>query len=608
MQLFGFFRPGAPAGDPALDEYVRTQAGFGARIPPATPAGVACAAPHLWAEADLTVALKGEPIWLPAPAASAADSAANPAAAVAASYRQWGAGFLDRLHGSFALALIDRRSETVLLAVDRMGIEALAYTVSDSTIVFGSAPGGVARFPGLRVAVRNQALFDYFMMHMIPSPDTVFEGVRKLEPATCLSFSAGRVSLRRYWQPAFVEGSANRAELEAELHASLRTAVETCRPDGATGAFLSGGLDSSTVAGVLAGVSTQPARTFSIGFGVEAYNELEYARIAARRFAVDPVEYHVTSEDIVTALPLIAGAHEEPFGNSSAVPTYFCAKIAADRGIRHLLAGDGGDELFGGNDRYGKQGIFEAYQRLPRGLRRHLIEPLADRVRAEHPFSPLRKFRSYVDQARITLPERFEYWNLMRRSDASAMFDPGFQASVDPRAVLRLMQEVFETSNAASVLNRTLFYDWHFTLADNDLRKVGTMCSLAGVKVSYPMLDPRVVDLSIRVPSKMKMEGTQLRSFYKKAMRDFLPTEILNKTKHGFGLPFGEWLKTDTRLAELVFGLLSDLKARRVVRAEFLDGLIREQRGGDASYFGYAIWDLAMLEAWLKAHTPTFSV
>ncbi len=153
-----------------------------------------------------------------------------------------------------------------------------------------------------------------------------------------------------------------------------------------------------------------------------------------------------------------------------------------------------------------------------------------------------------------------------------------------------------------------LFYDWHFTLADNDLRKVGTMCALAGVKVSYPMLDPRVVDLSLRVPSRIKMEGSELRSFYKKAMRNFLPREILEKSKHGFGLPFGVWLKTDPRLADLIFSLLSDFKSRRIVRAEFLDQLIREQRAGDASYFGYAIWDLAMLEAWLKAHVPAFSV
>lgn len=605
MQLFGYAGPWRTADGGALEQYARSQAA-GPRSGPArepSPAWGGCAAPYLSVDAELVVALRGDPMGLEAL------DAKDLAAGVAAAYRRWGRDLLARLQGSFALAILDRRSDSVLLAVDRMGIESLAYAVSGDGIVFGSGCGGVAHFPGLKVALRSQALLDYFLQHMIPSPNTVFEGVRKLEPGTCVSFSAGTVSAQRYWSPAFcetLEGSV--ADLEAQLHASLRLAVEACRPDAATGAFLSGGLDSSTVSGVLASVSKEPARTFSIGFGVEAYNELEFARCAARRFSFNAVEYHVTSDDIVTALPLIAAAYEEPFGNSSAVPTYFCAKVAAEHGVCHLLAGDGGDELFGGNERYGKQGVFEAYLRLPAVLRTGLIEPIADRIRDEHPLMPLRKFRSYVHQARTTLPERFEYWNLMHRSDLSVMLDPRFQASVDRRAPLRLMAEVFAESQAQSLLNRMLFYDWHFTLADNDLRKVGTMCALAGVKVSYPMLDPRVVDVSLRVPSRLKMEGSALRSFYKKAMRNFLPREILDKSKHGFGLPFGVWLKTDEHLAALIFALLSDLKARRIVRAEFLDQLIREQLAGDASYFGYAIWDLAMLEAWLKTHVPAFSV
>lgn len=601
MQLFGFAGPWSPAEAGALERHVRTQAEPASQTD--TPVRGGCAAPSLWGDQELTVALKGDPQWWPA----SGDASPN-AAALGAAYRQSGEAVLDRLHGSFALAIVDRRSDTVLLAVDRMGIESLAYATPGRGIVFGSACGGVARFPGQQVTLRNQALLDLLLMHMIPSPNSVFEGVSKLEPGTCVSFRGGRTTARRYWAPAFQESlSGSVADLEAQLHASLRDAVVACRPDSATGAFLSGGLDSSTVAGVLAGVSDGPARTFSIGFGVEAYNELEFARTAARRFGFNSVEYHVTADDIVTAFPLIARAYEEPFGNSSAVPTYFCAKVAADHGISHLLAGDGGDELFGGNERYSKQGIFEAYLRLPEVLRKQLIEPIAAGIRDEHPLLPLRKFRSYVDQARTTLPERFEYWNLMHRADISMLLDPRFQASVDRRAPLRLMAQVFAQTQAQSLLNRMLSYDWHFTLADNDLRKVGTMCSLAGVKVSYPMLDPRVIDLSLRVPSRVKMQGNELRSFYKRAMRDFLPQEILHKTKHGFGLPFGVWLKTDQRLGELIFSLLTDLKSRHIVRAEFLDRLIREQRAGDASYFGYAIWDLAMLEAWLKTHVPAFS-
>ena len=420
MQLYGFAGRWTGMDDvAALERHVQTQAADNARqsglgearneprstsstAPGAARGTGSCAAPYVAAEGGITVALKGAPIWFPA---RAEGLAANPAAAILAAYRQNGAGLLDTLHGAFALAIVDSRSDTVLLAVDRMGIEAMAYATSGTGIVFGSSAGRVAHFPGRQVSLRHQALFDFFMMHMVASPDTVYEGVRKLEPGTCLTFAAGRLTARRYWQPVFREtANGNGADLEAELHASLRAAVLECRPDATSGAFLSGGLDSSTVAGVLASVSDKPARTFSIGFGVESYNELGFARVAAQRFKFDSVEYHVTSDDIVTAFPLIASAYEEPFGNSSAVPTYFCAKVAADHGVNHLLAGDGGDEIFGGNERYGKQRVFERYFKLPAALRKGLLEPFASVIPPEFGLKPLRKFRSYVDQAKITLP------------------------------------------------------------------------------------------------------------------------------------------------------------------------------------------------------------
>ena len=163
------------------------------------------------------------------------------------------------------------------------------------------------------------------------------------------------------------------------------------------------------------------------------------------------------------------------------------------------------------------------------------------------------------------------------------------------------MAEVYAQSESKSLTNKMLFFDWQYTLADNDLRKVGTMCGLAGVRVSYPMLHPRLIDVSLRIPPLLKVQGLNLRALYKKAMADFLPSEIINKSKHGFGLPFGHWLKTHAKLAELIYSYLSALKRRRIVRGEFLDKLIEDHRAGHPSFFGYAIWDLAMLEAWFQA-------
>ncbi len=522
---------------------------------------------------------------------------------IVAAYRRYGDAFLERLEGGFALAVVDLERRRVLLALDRMGIERLTYRVQGEAISFGTSAEDLARFP--RAAFDDQALYDFLLLHMVPAPNTIFSGVRKLRPGTLVVFENAMPPVtRHYWQPQFQDSDSGDdfPVWRTQLHEGLAAAVGDCNPDERTGAFLSGGLDSSSVAGTLGKVTGQRARTFSMGFGVPEYDELRYARIASQHFNCDAFEYDITPEDVVTALPLIARAYDEPFGNSSAVPTYFCALKARERGITHLLAGDGGDEIFGGNERYVRQAVFEHYRRIPAGLRSGLIEPLARLIPPELGFAPLRKARSYIDQARIPLPERLESWNFIYQTGLSTMLEPGFLRAIDPQAPLRLMSEIYQSTPATTMLHRMLYYDWHITLADNDLRKVGSMCELAGVKVSYPMLDQRVVDLSVRIPPGRKIEGGQLRSFYKKAMAGFLPQEILTKPKHGFGLPFGVWLKTHARLQELIYSLLQALKGRGIVQPAFLDRLIEQHRDGHASYYGYAIWDLAMLEAWLQAH------
>jgi len=548
-------------------------------------------------QGPVEVALDGGPVWI------AGQAAPDPARAVLEAYLAKGPDFLLTLTGRFALAIVDRSCDRVLLALDPMGIERVAYSVGPAGVAFGTSAYEVARRQPGAVRLRPQALFDYLLLHMVPSPDTAYAGVAKLRPGTAARVENGVLHIARFWSAPFVErGGESFETLRDGLYAALAGGVAACEPDAATGSFLSGGLDSSTVSGMLGQVSGRPPRTFSIGFGVDEFNELEYARISNRRFHAIAHEYNVTPDDIVDAFPRIAQAYDEPFGNSSAVPTYFCARLARENGVTHLLAGDGGDEIFGGNERYARQRVFEIYRSVPAALRRSLIEPLAGLIPPESPVMPLRKLRSYVDQARIPLPERLESWNFMYRNDLAAMLEPGFRAAIDPRAPLARMAEVYALCDSPSLLHRMLAYDWHYTLSDNDLRKVGTMCALAGVRVSYPMLDPRVIDLAARVPPRAKMRGYELRSFFRRAMQGFLPPEVLAKKKHGFGLPFGQWLKTHARLGELIYGLLGDLKRRRIVRADFLDDLVNQHRDGHASYFGYAIWDLAMLEAWLQAH------
>jgi asparagine synthase (glutamine-hydrolysing) len=284
------------------------------------------------------------------------------------------------------------------------------------------------------------------------------------------------------------------------------------------------------------------------------------------------------------------------------LPTHCCARFAREHGCTHLLAGDGGDELFAGNKRYAEQRVFERYQDVPRLLRRGLLEPALAVWPSALTFSLVRKGRNYVSQANTPMPDRTENWNLLHRLGFAEVLHPDFAARVDIDAPLRHMRSVYETAPETAFVNRMLHYDWRFTLADNDLRKVGRMCELAGMRVSYPMLHPDVIDLATQVPPDLMMRGTDLRTFYKRAMDGFLPQEIIHKTKHGFGLPFGLWLERSPEVAALINGNLADLRGRGVIRPEFIDRLLHLHGQEDARYYGVFIWLLAMLEQWFKEH------
>jgi asparagine synthase (glutamine-hydrolysing) len=441
------------------------------------------------------------------------------------------------------------------------------------------------------------------MLHMVPAPGTIFAGVRKLRPGYYVTCENGALQERRYWQERFDETACGDFQsLRDGLHAALRTAVRDCRPGQTSGAFLSGGLDSSTVVGVLSETTPPPARTFSIGFGYPDYDELSYARIANARFGCEGHEYVVTGHDIADGFSVIARSYDEPFGNSSALPVYFCARLARECGVDHLLAGDGGDELFAGNSRYAEQAVFERYQRIPLLLRRFLLEPALRSWPLAASFGLVRKGRGYVEKANVPLPLRLEAWNFLHRTGANAILHPDFLMRVDEDATLAGMQELWDSAPGESALNRMLHYDWQYTLSDNDLRKVETMSKLAGVRVSYPMLHPDIVGLSMRVPPGMKMPGTLLRHFYKEAMAGYLPDEIIQKKKQGFGLPFGLWLKETPELRSQIDEALLSLRSREIVRADFIDRLLHLHGQEDAKYYGVFIWVLAMLEQWFREH------
>jgi len=523
------------------------------------------------------------------------------AASIIEAYRTYGPGFLERLHGPFALALVDTQDQAALLAIDRLGIQPLAFAQTAKGIVFASDARAVAAHPGVDNALSPQGLFNYLFFHMVPSPGSIFTGVEKLLPGECAVWRQGRLERNYYWRLVYRDDcdEGNPLEKADRFKALLADGVRTAADSPQVGTFLSGGTDSSTVAGFLTQSLGRPVDTFSIGFNADGFDEMEYARLASRHFGTRPHEYYLTPEDVVAAIPKIAAAYDEPFGNASAIPAYYCAKLAHDAGINVMLAGDGGDEIFGGNARYAKQKVFELYWQLPVWARQNLIEPLSG---ALPEIGLLRKAKSYVTQARIPLPDRLETYNFLRREPLDQILTPDFLAQIQTDQPEALLREVYDRTESHSFINRMLHLDLKFTLADNDLRKVSRACELAGVAVRYPLLDEALVEFSAGLTPDEKVRGQYLRHFFKQALKDFLPPEIINKSKHGFGLPFGLWMQTQPELRALANDSLSALRKRGIVQPEYIDRLMDQHRGGHASYYGVMIWVLMMLEQWLQQH------
>ena len=290
--------------------------------------------------------------------------------------------------------------------------------------------------PSVQRRLSPQAVFDYLYFHACPGPQTIYRDVLRLPAGHFIEFGPGvDAEPRPYWSMRFRESQAASFEsLKQGFLDVLTGAVKDASDTVNVGAFLSGGTDSSTISGMLGSVRGRPARTFSIGFDVPDYDEMHYARIAARHFGFEQHEYYVTPADVVEAVPKIAAFYDQPFGNASAVPAYYCARLARENGVERLLAGDGGDEIFGGNERYARQHVLALYHRIPRPLRRALIEPLVLSTPLFESVPGLRKLHSYVKQAQPEMPWSYESYNLLNFLGAENVLAPDFLRSVDRRA------------------------------------------------------------------------------------------------------------------------------------------------------------------------------
>ncbi len=527
------------------------------------------------------------------------------AAAWQAAFAQGGARCASRVSGDFAVGLrLD--GGRVFLAVDRFAVRTLCYRQVGDQLLFAERADTLANGTA---EVDPQAIFDYLFFHAIPSPRTIYREVHRVPPGHYVLFEQGRLTVAPYWTPTFDEGrpgafARQRQEFLDLVEQAVRSQIEGYA-EGEVGCFLSGGTDSSTVAGMACKVLDRPAPTYSIGFDAQGYDEMEYARMAARHFNTAHHELYVTPADLVRDIPLVAAHYDQPFGNSSALPAFQCAKMAKNDGIRKLLAGDGGDELFGGNTRYAKQRVFGWYDAVPGALRRGVLEPLFG-LPGMDKLPLLKKGASYIEQARVPLPDRTEMYNLLRRLGTRAVLTPDFLRRVNEDEPTSSQREVWKAASAGSLINRMLAFDWRYTLAENDLPKVVGTTQLAGVDVGFPLLDQRLLDFSLSLPPEYKLKGLKLRWFFKEALRGFLPDGILTKKKHGFGLPFGVWACSHPGLQALMRETLASLEQRNVVQPVFLQSLVKELLPAHPGYYGELVWILMMLEQWLQQRAPSF--
>jgi asparagine synthase (glutamine-hydrolysing) len=509
-------------------------------------------------------------------------------------YEEYGAGCVESLRGMFAFAVWDERERKLFIARDRAGKKPLYYTLTpQGTLIFGSELKSLLEHPEARREINMDALDAYLSLGYVPDPLSIFRDIHKLPPGHHLTFQAGRLSVEQYWDFRYEVTEARPLEdyleeLNALLDESVRLRLVADVP---LGAFLSGGVDSSAVVGLMSRHTDRPVKTFSIGFHEDGYDELKYARLAAARFKTEHHEFIVTPE-ICRIVDELAWHLDEPFADSSAIPTYAVSKLAREH-VKVVLSGDGGDELFAGYTRYAVDRGRSGYARLPRVLRRGLMQPLSRSL----PHGAWG--RNYLHNVALDPLQRYldsvsYFTSLNKRS----LYSTDFRSQLNGlNTAAALFEELGAQVKSGDPLDSLLYLDSKTYLPGDILTKVDRMSMAASLEARVPLLDHKLIEFVTRIPSKFKMKGAETKQIFKRAVRGLVPDEILDRPKQGFGLPIQKWINQELR--SYIRDVLLDRRTRE--RGYFdqdyvqvlLDEHERERRDHTSS-----LWALFMLELW----------
>jgi asparagine synthase (glutamine-hydrolysing) len=512
-------------------------------------------------------------------------------------WEEAGEACVERLRGMFAFAIWDSRRRALFLARDREGKKPLFYAELPDRLLFGSEVKALLEDPDFRPEADLEALHHYLAFQSVPAPWSAFKGVRKLPPAHTLLYLDGRVTLRRYWKLSYREKRVVKDERDAqrlgdEVIERLREAVRIrLMSDVPLGAFLSGGIDSSLVVAMMAGLGSQPVKTFSIGFTNEEYDELPYARSVAQRYGTDHHEFIVTP-DAEAILPDLVWHYNEPFADSSAIPTYYVAKLAREH-VTVALTGDGGDENFAGYPRYqfGASEVGSGASVLLRLLRQWMTMP--GLVDARDPKATWGRLRALT-------PKRLLYYlriTHFHEGYQGRLYTDSFRERVGPALTVDWMLRWLRASDAADGLDSLLDLDLALYLPDTLMTKVDVASMAHSLETRCPLLDQEFLEFAATIPANLKLKDGVGKHILKQAAAPYLPAEVIHRKKMGFGVPIDHWFRNELR------GLVRDtlLSSRALERGYFRKAYVEEilrRHDNPGESWHYLIWNLLMLEMW----------
>ena len=517
-------------------------------------------------------------------------------------YEEKGAEAIAELDGMFAIAIWDARHRRLLLARDRPGKKPLFFARTSDRVIFASEVKALFQHPHLTLEPDPAAFPSYFIHGYVPSPQTLYRGVEQVEPASYVTVTAdGSMRPRSYWQLQYPSAKdLARTPRPADAPARVRALVERAVAkrlvsDVPLGAFLSGGIDSTIVVGVMSRLMSEPVKTFSIGFeGDAAYDESSYARIAATRFGTDHTEFHVTPSAIDLVEKLV-WYHDGPFGDASAIPTFIISKLTRQH-VTVALTGDGGDELFAGYTRFAAATTAE---RIPRPLRHLLSLALAGlpaTSSGRHVMAKARRFGRALDRS---LHERMTQWISLFYDDLERLFDPACWASLAPVDRLGYLRADQQALEHLSTLGQLLYSNYRSYLL-NDLLVKMDRCSMANsLETRSPFLDRELTEYVAGLPDDFKLRRWRTKVVLREAFADLLPPAIQGRGKMGFGVPLDAWFRGDLREYLRDILLAGDVRYAAYLSRARVESLVRAHESGQAN-LGLQLWTLLTFEVWLR--------